>query len=289
MLLSAELRARLERLALQSRRRVKGLWTGRHLSVRRGESLDFADYREYTPGDDFRRIDHQLWARLGVLLVRRFEAEEELPLRIVVDRSASMGLEDKFTVARTLAAMICYLGLAGGDRVRPVATPGPGGEPIGLGPPGRHLGAWPQLERWLEQLTPAGEGRVADAARVLASDQSVRGDFVVVSDLLEEGWAAAIDGIGSAGGGLLLQVLGPNELEPDLAGDLALVDVETGASLPVSTSAATLARYRESLVTYLDEVARRSRRAGLDHLVVPAVEGAPERTLAALASQGLAR
>ncbi|MGH8874862.1 MAG: DUF58 domain-containing protein, partial [Acidimicrobiia bacterium] len=88
MLLSADLRERLERLALRSRFRVRGQWSGRHTSVRKGESLDFADYREYVPGDDFRRIDHHLWARLGVLLVRRFEAEEELPVKVAVDTSA---------------------------------------------------------------------------------------------------------------------------------------------------------------------------------------------------------
>ena len=78
-------------------------WSGRHSSRHKGESLDFADYREYVPGDDFRRIDHNLWARLGVLLVRQFEAEEELPLKVVIDTSASMGFYGKLETARTLA------------------------------------------------------------------------------------------------------------------------------------------------------------------------------------------
>ena len=95
MLLPVELRGRLERLSLVARRRVRAQWAGRHGSQHKGESLDFADYREYVPGDDFRRIDHNLWARLGVLLVRRFEAEEELPVRVVLDRSRSMGFYSK--------------------------------------------------------------------------------------------------------------------------------------------------------------------------------------------------
>ena len=106
MLLDAELRGRLERLSLQSRRRVTAQWSGRHSSRHKGESLDFADYREYVPGDDFRRIDHNLWARLGVLLVRQFEAEEELPLKVVVDTSASMGFYRKLETAQRLAAMM---------------------------------------------------------------------------------------------------------------------------------------------------------------------------------------
>ena len=116
--LTAELRGRLERLSLRSRRRVTAQWSGRHSSRHKGESLDFADYREYVPGDDFRRIDHNLWARLGVLLVRQFEAEEELPLKVVIDTSASMGFYRKLEVGKVLAGMMAYLGLAGGDRVQ---------------------------------------------------------------------------------------------------------------------------------------------------------------------------
>ena len=164
MLLEAELRGRLERLSLRSRRRVTAQWSGRHSSRHKGESLDFADYREYVPGDDFRRIDHNLWARLGVLLVRQFEAEEELPLKVVIDTSASMGFYRKLETARQLAAMMAYLGLAGGDRVQLIGIPGPTDKPLRLGPTGRHLSRWPHLEAWLESLT-AEIGDTARAAR----------------------------------------------------------------------------------------------------------------------------
>ena len=104
MLLTPELRGRLDRLSLATRGRVQALWAGGHASVRLGESLDFADYRPYVPGDDFRKIDHNLWARLGQVLVRQYEAEEELPLRLVLDASASMSLYDKHPTALELAA-----------------------------------------------------------------------------------------------------------------------------------------------------------------------------------------
>jgi uncharacterized protein (DUF58 family) len=106
MLLSPELRSRLDRLALSPRGRVRALWSGGHASVRKGESLDFADYRPYVPGDDFRKIDHNLWARLGQVLIRQYEAEEELPLRLAIDTSASMSLHRKHETALELAAMI---------------------------------------------------------------------------------------------------------------------------------------------------------------------------------------
>jgi uncharacterized protein (DUF58 family) len=292
MLLSAELRARLERLSMSSRRRVSAQWSGRHSSRHKGESLDFADYREYVPGDDFRRIDHNLWARLGVLLVRQFEAEEELPLRIVVDTSASMGFYRKLEVARVLAAMMTYVGLAGGDRVQLVAVPG--GQAVGaltvqgersvlMGPAARHLSRWPYLESWLERLTAAGTAPLAPALRRLAGEGPHRGSVVLLSDLLTADWRPGIDGLGIGTGGVVLHILGEEELDPQLAGDLRLRDSETGSEVEVSTSEETMRRYRATLEEFALEASRRARRAGLDYVLVPARDGATEQVLSALA------
>ncbi len=283
MLLEAELRARLERLSLRARRRVRGVWSGRHASVRRGESLDFADYREYQPGDDFRRIDHQLWARLGVVLVRLYEAEEELPLRLVLDTSASMGFGRKAAVAGRLAAVMAYLALSGGDRIRLVTVPGPAG-PARLGPWARHVSAWPQVERRLEELGPGGRADLAAAARLLLGSGATQGPVALVSDLLTEGWQDGVRALGIKGGGIVLHVLSPEELEPDLTGDLTLVDSETGRELPVSASAEGVEAYRQALGRFLDEASRVARRAGLDYVLVPATDRAVEDALSALAS-----
>ncbi|HSL27459.1 MAG TPA: DUF58 domain-containing protein [Acidimicrobiia bacterium] len=291
MLLSAELRARLERLSISSRRRVSAQWAGRHSSRHKGESLDFADYREYVPGDDFRRIDHNLWARLGVLLVRQFEAEEELPLRIVVDTSASMGFYRKLEVAKVLAAMMAYLGLAGGDRVHLVAVPGgqergrsgPGRQSTLLGPSGRHLSRWPYLESWLEGLTATGGAPLAPALRRLAGGGPDRGSIVLLSDLLTPDWRAGVDGLGLGAGGVVLHILGEEEIDPQLTGDLRLADAETGAEVAVSASGEALARYRAALEAFAAEASGRARRAGLDYVLVPARDGAADQVLSALA------
>ncbi len=283
MILPPELRARLERLSLVTRRRVSAQWAGRHSSRHKGESLDFADYREYVPGDDFRRIDHNLWARLGVLLVRQFEAEEELPLRIVVDTSRSMSFYGKFEVARVLSGMMAYMGLAGGDRVQLFSVPGERARALLPGPAGRHLSQWPRLEAWLEGLNPTGVGELAPAVRRLAGEGPVRGSLVLVSDLLTPDWQPALDGLAVGAGGVVLHVLGQEELEPDLAGDLRLADAETGRELAVSTSEDTMRRYRQALERFALEAAGRARRSGLDYVLVPALAGAPEQVLAALA------
>ena len=91
MLVSTGLRERIGRFCLTARGRVRSPHGGRHSSHHKGESIDFVDFREYTPGDDYRRIDHLLWARVGTPLIREFEAERELSVRVVVDRAPSMG------------------------------------------------------------------------------------------------------------------------------------------------------------------------------------------------------
>jgi len=288
MLLDAPMRSRLDRLALNGKRRVRGVWSGRNRSVRLGESLDFADYREYFPGDDFRRIDYNLWARLGVVLVRLFEAEDEMPVSVIVDTSASMGLGDKFPTAQRLAAMVTYLALASGERVRLLTVPALG-KPSLTGPWARHVATWPRLEGWLEALTPAGGTDLAAAARLMATPGAHRGPVVLVSDLLTTDWGGALDLLGALGGGAVLHVLDPTELEPELTGDLTLRDVETGRELQVSVSDAALERYRKRLTRFRQDAAARTKRAGMDYVAVRAAPDALDLTLRHLVAGGWVR
>ncbi len=284
MLLSPELRAQLERLSLRSRGRVRGKWSGRHSSKQLGESLDFADYREYVPGDDFRRIDHHLRARLGVVMVRLYQAEDELPLRLVIDRSASMEFGNKFRVAQELAAVVSFLALSGGDRVYPLCVPGETGRPFSAGPPSRHVTGWRRLEAWLEGLSAGGPGSLMPAVQGIIGSSALRGPVVIVSDLLEENWEKILDTTGVAGSGTILHVLAAEELEPGLSGDLRLVDAETGRTVDLSTSRDALEAYRKARDDFLLRAASRSRRAGLDYVLVPDQPGAARRAVSALAA-----
>jgi uncharacterized protein (DUF58 family) len=288
MLLDATLRSRLDRLALHGSRRVRGVWSGRNRSVRLGESLDFADYREYFPGDDFRRIDYNLWARLGVVLIRLFEAEDEMPLSVVVDTSASMRFGAKFTTAQRLAAMVTYLALASGERVRLLTVPAEA-KPALQGPWARHIAAWPRMERWLESLAPGGGTDLPAAARLMAAPGAHRGPVVLISDLLTHDWGPAIDVLGAIGGGVVLHVLDPSELAPDMTGDLTLRDVETGREIQVSVSDAALKRYLERVARFRSDAAGRSRRAGMEYVMVRAVPGAVDAALRDLVAGGWVR
>ena len=116
-LLDPRLLARLEALQLGTRRRLAGHFAGEHRSTRRGSSPDFADYRQYHPGDDFRRIDYFLYARLDVLLLKLYEAEDDLHLRLLVDTSASMATGGKLDMARRVAAALGFVALTRRDPV----------------------------------------------------------------------------------------------------------------------------------------------------------------------------
>lgn len=289
MLLSPETRNRLDRLSLHLRGRVRGRWSGRHASVQLGDSVDFADYREYVPGDDFRRIDHNLAARLGVVMIRLFEAEDELPIRVIVDASASMGHYGKFAAARRLAAVFSYVALSGGDRVYPIRVPGPAERPFAPGPPSRHRAGWPALEAWLEAVRPEGAGTLQPVAGHVLSNTTLRGSSVLISDLLDDSWETAIDALGAAGSGIVLHVLGREELEPDLSGDLRLVDAETGKTVDLSTSSDALAAYRTALAAFLDDAAGRARRAGLEYVLVPSDRDVTALAITQLAAAGTIR
>lgn len=286
MILAADLRGRLERLSLNSSHRIRGSRVGRHRSLNLGESLDFSDYRPYTIGDDYRRIDHNLRARLGVTLVRLFDAEEELPVRLVIDTSGSMGFYGKLTAARLAAAMVCYVALSRGDRVLPLSVPGTRDRPFDTGPRGRHVAAWPAVERWLEALSPEHTARVEAAVRHIAADAAIRGQTVFVTDLLNEGWQGTLDTLGVSGGGLVVHVMAPEEIEPDLSGDVILVDSETGSVIKATASARYLDDQRVIMEAFVDEAAARARRAGLDYVLVVAGRDVAGTMLSTIARTG---
>lgn len=265
-LLEPALLARLERLQLTTRRRLAGLYPGEHRSTRRGTSVDFADYRQYHPGDDFRRIDYNLYARLDVLAIKLFEAEDEARLRLLVDTSGSMGVGGKIEAASRVAAALGFVALTRRDPVTlhtfPLDRPAP-----------RFVGraAIPALFDHLGRLEARGETRFAAAAAHLLAQPGPPGLTVVVSDLLTLEWDQGIGRLPARGGDVLVvHVLAPHDLDPernpDLAGDVELVDREDGRRLAVSLSPEMAAKYREGAEAWTADVAARCRRAGAAYL-----------------------
>src|SRR5438093_3089938 len=134
-LLTPELLRRLEQFQLLAARRTKSSAKGERRSRARGQSVEFADHRTYTPGDDFRYLDWNLFGRLDRLFLKLYEEERELPVTIFLDASESMtfGSPRKFDFARQIAAAIGYVALCGFDRVSVIAFPNSQADAVGRG------------------------------------------------------------------------------------------------------------------------------------------------------------
>ncbi len=261
-LLEPALLRRLEALALQVRRAVSGQMGGERRSNRRGQSVEFADYRNYTPGDDFRLIDWNAYARLDRFMLRLFVAEEELPLSLFVDLSGSMdwGKPNKADTARQLAGAIAYVALAALDRVR--LTVFAEGETSG-GAPSRGRRAATTLFSRLQSF-PAG-GVTNYEKLVWPIGRQRPGMTVLITDGLGESpLDPALTALQRAHQeGAVLQLLAPQEITPDWSGDARLRDAETGVGREFTATPLTQGSYVKALAERTDEIERAAHRRGL--------------------------
>ncbi len=265
MVLAAAEVARLERLQMSTARRLVGHLSGENRSPRAGTSLDFAGHRPYAAGDDLRRVDWAALARLDTPLVRLFDAEEDRDVRLLVDTSASMAYGGKLRQATRVAAALGVVAMARRNAAWLHTTSGLA--------PRRFRGAngVPALLAALAGLEAAGPTGLAAAALDLAARPGPSGVTVLASDLLDEGWEAAVRRLAARGGdAVVAHVLAEVDLHPDLDGDLDLVDAETGRAVAVSLTAAARRAYERRAAEWLAAVAAACHSAGMGHLLVPA-------------------
>lgn len=249
---------RLERLSLAPRRPATGGVGGEHRSRARAPSQDFADYRQYIPGDDFRQIDWNAYGRLGHLYVKQTEAREQLAVHILLDASQSMawgaapatkavpaGMPSKLGYARNLAAALAYLSLARYDRVSVTALGETPRQLAAVHGRGRYAG----VVAFLDEVRPAGRMGLDDALAAYRVTRRLGGQAVVISDMLSpDGWQTGLESLQRAGlDVVVLHLLSPAEVEPEAGGELELIDAETGEMVEVSLTAKILAEYRARL------------------------------------------
>jgi uncharacterized protein (DUF58 family) len=288
-LLDARLLTRLERLQLGTRRRLAGVLAGEHRSPLRGSSLEFSDHRPYTPGDDIRRIDPHLYARLDVLMIKLFEAEDDLALRLLVDTSASMGMSGKLTQAARLAAALGFVGLVRRDTVSVHSFPGTAASGLAMRR-FRGRAASSELFDHLAALSASGRTPFLSAAGRLLAQPGPPGLTVLVSDLLTPEWIDGLDRLPARGGDVaVVHVLGREDLDPDLVGDLDLVDVEGGPSVAASCSPETLDAYRRHALAWADEVAGRCRSRRVGYVRVSADDDVESALLGPARMSGILR
>jgi uncharacterized protein (DUF58 family) len=278
-LLEPDFLARLEQLELVSRKIFLGRMKGERRSKRKGQSVEFADYRNYVKGDDLRFLDWNLFARLDRLFIRLFMEEEDLHCYLLIDNSLSMdfGQPTKLHYAKQVAAALGFIGLVNMDRVvvEPLSpTPLPQGE-RGRGegltqslPPLRGRRSLWRLLDFLEKLEPAGPSNLARALRSFSIQCSGKGIVVLLSDLMDKGGyqdalryliARQLDIY-------VIQVLSQEEIEPEVVGDLKLVDIEDDDVAEVTVSGPLLKRYKQNLAAYRAALYEFCTRRGVSYL-----------------------
>ena len=235
----------LESLALTIRRTTAGRSHGVRRSRRVGAGLEFADHRDYAPGDDLRYLDWNLFGRLERRAVRLFEEDEDLSIDLLVDVSASMGMgrPPKLDLALQIAAALAYVGLSNLDRVAVTAL---GATAAGT-PPARGKARILPILRFLDGLRAGGRLPVAAAVREFLARRSGRrrGLVALVSDFYDPAGArAALELVRRHRlEAIAVQISAPDEVAPALRGDVQLYDVETGEARDLTVSPRALADY----------------------------------------------
>ena len=260
----------LERLLLLMRSPVRGGLKGGRRSVKRGQSVEFADYRDYTLGDDLRQLDWNVYARLEKLFVKLFVEEEDVTITLLLDASASMAA-----------------GQPGTSCCSPSGRPPPSATSVSpartawscrrsAGRAARRRAALRGSGRVFRLLADLSAYRGGGLARPTCwpppgmppPSSTGRGVVILLSDLLDPQADRVIRELAATGSELIvLHVLSPDELDPALEGDLRLVDAETGDRIDVTVDLATLDAYRARLATWkagFADLAARRRASYVD-------------------------
>lgn len=242
---------------LVSRRVRNAAYQGERRSARRGSSIEFADFRNYVKGDDLRHLDWNLFARLEKPFIKLFEDEEDLAVYLLIDASLSMDWprdaeqHNKLQYALRLAGALSYIGLGTDDRIQLDIL----GAQRPFGPVRGRNQALGLLD-WLAEQTATPTVMFNDALQQFAARQTRPGLVILLSDfLLADGYQSGIDALLARGNSLTaIQVLAPDEIAPQLNGDLRLIDVETNTAREVTVDQALRSRYQQALAAFQAEL-----------------------------------
>lgn len=284
-LLPPEWLPKLERLTLSTGRRVAGTLQGKRRSRKLGSSLEFADYRNYTPGDDIRRFDWGVYARTGKPFIRQFMDEQELLVSIYVDCSASMGFGEKsaavaasgravpskLTFAKQLAAAIGYIALCSYERLQGACYNDVRHTRLPLV---RGKSSVYRLFSFLEEAQAEGEGSLAQFLSIPGAAPRLPGMTWIFSDFWLEDGAEELGRvlsrlIGAGQEVVLVQVVSREEIDPTLSGDLKLIDSELATGKDVALTGKVLQQYREEWSRYGSELSSFAAERGVSYMIVP--------------------
>jgi len=289
-LLEPEFLRKLEQLELVSRRIFVGRMKGERKSKRRGSSVEFAEHRNYTFGDDLRHIDWNVYGRLDKLFLKLFLEEEDLHVYTLLDTSLSMdfGTPTKLRYGKQVAAALAFIGLVNHDRV--MLDTFSARLDAGL----RGIRGRSQMYRvvdYLEHLEPTGRSDLTVAAREFAIRHAGKGVVVVISDFLDKhGYQDALRYLLARNLDIfVIQVLSQQEVEPDLVGDLRLIDAEDDEAAEITISAPLLKRYKDNLNTFVGGLKEWCMQRGITYIFTTNVHPFDKLILNYLRQRGLVK
>ena len=270
-LLSADFMHKLDRLDVLSRKILSGKLQGERRSKRRGQSVEFADYRPYVAGDDLRFIDWNLFARLDRLFLRLFMEEEDLSVSILLDVSRSMdwGDPNKLLYGKRLTAALGYIGLVNYNRLHLYSFADTLVDQL---PNLRGRRPIPQVLEFVRSQQPHEAGQLTTACKRFALVQRQKGVVILISDFLDKG--ELTDALRYLTNDrydvYAVQLLAPQEIDPvkgQIVGDLRLLDCEDSQVTEISANPALIKRYQTNLTAYCQHVKQQCQRRGIAYML----------------------
>lgn len=251
----------LERLRLNPRKIADGRIRGDRLTRKKGVSIEFADFRDYVDGDDVRHLDWNVLARMQTPVIRTYQDEEDIAVYVLLDCSASMdfGNPSKFEVAKRIAAAIGYIALCGSDALYGV----PLRKPLETARVLRNRINFLKFDTWLSSQIPEADAPLSSTLTAFAAGKSRPGFAIVISDGLDPEVASSIARLGGRGHEVgFIQVLAPEELDPDIEGDLRLIDSESPVLVEITANSQALKEYGKNLRKHCSSLASACKRVG---------------------------
>ncbi len=249
-----EFQRKLDYLAMVSRRVFTGAMRAERRTKKTGSGVEFADHRDYAPGDDFRYLDWHAYQRFDRLLIRLYEEEEDLSIYFIVDSSSSMAFGDgeKLRQAKRLTAALAYVGLANLDRIAIVTATD---EISGRMQSTRGKARIFRIFRFLKSVKAEGHTDLGEAMKTFVAQHKRRGLAVLLTDLYDPaGFERGINVLRyNKFEPFVIHVVDPTEARPDLKGDVRIYDCETGEEREVTVTAKVLERYGTAFEEYLEE------------------------------------
>lgn len=289
-LISPALMAKLEQMELVSRKIFRGRMKGERRSRRKGQSVEFADFRNYVAGDDLRFVDWNLYARLDKLFLKLFLEEEDLHFYTLIDVSASMqfGTPTKLHYAKQLAASLGYIGLCRSDRVKiePLDGNKQNSAPVFRG----RKSLW-EMMKYLETLPTRSDVSLTEAVRSFCLRNSGKGILLLITDLMDKsGYQEALKYLVAQQMDVyLIHVLSQEEIDPDISGDLKLVDCEDADVAEISVSQRLIDRYRATLASFIEQARDFSSKRGIVYTMTSTERSVDRLVSRYLRQRGLVR